>query len=173
MRRSKIRRLELCLPQLARILWSTSEVNVWDSIKRERKGRWSSGWSERKVALSKFCTLSRQLSHCSMSVPCGGKHDIRVEDGRLKRWGEKSYQSPEPPSSFLTRRAQRSTTPYLTVGLDDKVVVGAEHVDEAVEEHFPHRVVEFELVHHLRVTFPPDLVHFLRVEHTWTRGEER
>lgn len=49
------------------------------------------------------------------------------------------------------------------------MVVGAEHVDEAVEEHLPHSVVEFELIHHLGVTFPSDPVHFLRVKHAWKR----
>lgn len=65
--RSNTRKFGSTSLQLAMILLSISVANIWLSIKRERKGKCCSGWSDRNVALSKFCIVSLLLSHCSLS----------------------------------------------------------------------------------------------------------
>ncbi len=56
---SKMERFKSLSPLMVAIFLSINVANIWVSMKRERNGKFWSGWSERKVALSKLWTRSR------------------------------------------------------------------------------------------------------------------
>lgn len=58
------------------------------------------------------------------------------------------------------------TFSHLTIGLNDKVVISTEHVDESVEEDLPNSIVEFKILQHLTVSLSSDPLYLLCVVHT-------